>query len=136
MRGTFMETKMITTGNKSYGTTSRCVLTAALVIAALLMAGCGTKLRGKYSSKQPAVPGSGLFEIEFKSGNKANLSVTYPSGIATVGPTSVELDYEVRGKEVTLKNPQGNVNVVATMTDDGCLDVGGDIGKLCKQMKK
>jgi len=144
-----METQMITTNNKgmepeqprvtsarkrSNKTTSRCGLTAAPAIVALLVAACGgAQLHGKYfTSKQPAVQFSGLVEseIEFKSGNKANVIV----GVFGMrGPTQ-EVDYEVRGKEVTIKSPQGTM--VATIADDGCLDFGGALGKLCKQAEQ
>jgi hypothetical protein len=106
--------------------TSRSALTAALlVIAVLLMAACGTKLTGKYSSSI-AGPGSSQVQVEFKSGNKANFSAG--------GTPAMEMDYEVSGKEVKLKT--GPATMVATLTDDGCLDFGGDLGKLCKQTKQ
>ena len=103
----------------------RCALTAALLIAALLMAACGTKLTGKYSSSNVG-PASNQVELEFKSGSKANFSAA--------GSPAMEMDYEVSGKEVKLKT--GPSTMVATLTDDGCLDFGGDLGKLCKQTKK
>lgn len=83
----------------------------------------GGELNGKYSSENDLL--SGLFEIEFKSGNKADVG-------GSLSPT-IEVDYEVSGKEVKIKNPQGTM--VATITDDGCLDFGGVLGKLCKQTK-
>ena len=114
-----METQMIMTRN---------------AIAALLMAACGgTQLHGKYfTSKQRGDQFSGLVEsqIEFKSGKKANVIIGV---LGMTGPTQ-EVDYEVRGKEVTIKNPQGTM--VATITDDGCLDFGGAFGKLCKQTER
>jgi|GEM_PF-2669017 len=144
-----METQMITTNNKSMEpeqpmvtsarkrsnkTTSRCPLTAAPAIVALLVAACGgAQLHGKYfTSKQPAVQFSGLVEseIEFKSGNKANVIVGV---FGMQGPTQ-EVDYEVRGKEVTIKSPQGTM--VARITNDGCLDFGGAFGKLCKRAER
>ena len=144
-----METQMITPSNESMEpeqsmvtsarkrsnkTTSRCALTAAPAIAALVMAACGgTQLHGKYvTSKQHAGQFSGLVEseIEFKSGNKANVIVGV---FGMQGPTQ-EVDYEVRGKEVTIKNPQGTM--VARITDDGCLDFGGAFGKLCKKAER
>lgn len=144
-----METRMITMNNKgmepeqarvasarkrSNKTASRCALTAAPAIVALLVAACGgAQLHGKYfTSKQSAVQFSGLVEseIEFKSGNKANVIV----GVFGMrGPTQ-EVDYEVHGKEVTIKSPQGTM--VATIADDGCLDFGGALGKLCKQAEQ
>ena len=104
---------------------SRSAVTAALVIAGLFMAACGTKLTGKYSSSSTLL-GSNLLEVEFKSGNKANFSAA--------GSPAMEMDYEVSGKEVKLKT--GPATMVATLTDDGCLDFGGVLGKLCKQTKQ
>jgi hypothetical protein len=110
------------------------VLPAAAALAGLLMAACGgAELHGKYSSSRSNQAGllrasATLIEIEFKSRSKANFKVS-TSLMAT--PT-VEVDYEVHGREVTLKNPQGTM--VATIADDGCLNFGDDsIGKLCKQ---
>jgi len=88
------------------------------------MAACGTKLTGKYSSSIAGL-GSSQVQVEFKAGHKANFSA---------GGTTMEMDYEVSGKEVKLKT--GPATMVATLTDDGCLDFGGVIGKLCKQTKK
>ena len=112
-------------------TSSPCVLTAASVIAALIMAACGgPQLHGKYfTSKRPGGQFSGLVEsqIEFKSGNKANVIV----GVFGMrGPTQ-EVEYEVHGNEVTIKSAQGIM--VATIAGDGCLDFGGAFGKLCKR---
>jgi hypothetical protein len=56
-----------------------------------------------------------MFDLEFKDGNKANM-------ISTFGGGTVEFDYEVDGKEVKLKFPQGTM--IATITDDGCLSLG------------
>ena len=104
---------------------SRSAVTPALVIAGLFTAACGTKLTGKYSSSI-AGPGSSQVQVEFKSGNKANFSAG--------GTPAMEMDYEVSGKEVKLKT--GPATMVATLTDDGCLDFGGFLGKLCKQTKQ
>ena len=121
-----METKMMTTSNKNFGTTSRCALTVALVIAALLMAACGTELHGKYSSLEGSNTAMNI-EIEFKPGNKAN----YNYGVMGLRGPTTEVDYEVRGKEVLIKIPQSTL--VGTITDDGCLDFSS-FGKLCKQV--
>ena len=110
-----------------------------LVIPVLLLAAWGTQLtaqlpatqlRGTYSSKPPTqnvqlVYGSDPFAIEFRSGNMA--FYRGPLG------ANMEVDYEVRGKQVLIKYPSGTV--VATIGDDGCLDGGdqtGVYGKLCK----
>lgn len=84
-------------------------------VAALLAAGCG-KLDGSYADK------TGIFQIDFKSGDKANLN--------TMGG-KIEVDYEINGKEVKVKSPQGTM--IATVADDGCLDFGGLFGKVCKK---
>jgi hypothetical protein len=135
-----METQMISNpgdwnrflARVTRGTTiSRCALTIALVVGALIMAACGgPQLHGKYfTAKQPGVQFSGLVEsqIEFKSGNKANVIVGV---FGMKGPTQ-EVDYEVHGNEVTIKSAQGTM--VATIAGDGCLDFGGAFGKLCKR---
>jgi hypothetical protein len=128
MRGAFMKAKTITTSN-----------TAVLVISILLIAACGTQLSaqlratpvGNYLSAPPPegvrlAVGSAPFEIQFMSGNKAHYRDPARS-------QNMEVDYEVRGRQVMIKYPQGTV--VATIGDDGCLD-GGDeaglYGKLCK----
>lgn len=110
----------------------RCVLTVALVVAALLMAACnsrllGTALQGKYVSGKHSTMD---IEIEFKSGNKANFNY----GILGSRSPTTELDYEIHGKEVTFKNMMKS-NMVAKIADDGCLDFGGSaFGKVCKQV--
>ena len=131
-----MKAKMITRSN-----------TAALVIPMLVLAAWGTQLRaaqapggsqlratqlrGKYSSKPPTenvslALGSNPFEIEFMSGNKAQYR-------DPARGQNMEVSYEVRGRQVMIKYPQGTV--VATIGDDGCLDGGalGLYGKLCKE---
>lgn len=110
--------------SRLFSTTAR---TATLAIASLLMVACGNKLSGKYSSRNNG--GSLLgdladMSIEFKSGNKANY---------TVAGSTIETDYEVSGKEIKLKTPGGTV--VGKIGDDGCLDFGGMLGKLCKEGK-
>ncbi|HET9707342.1 MAG TPA: hypothetical protein VFP39_03465, partial [Gemmatimonadales bacterium] len=108
---------------------------AKIVIPALFLAAWGTQLtaqqlRGTYVSGPPPegvrlAVGSDPFAIEFRSGNMA--FYRGPLG------TNMEVDYEVRGKQVLIKYPSGTV--VATIGDDGCLDGGdqaGMYGKLCR----
>ncbi|MGA1999361.1 MAG: hypothetical protein ABSG52_05165 [Terriglobales bacterium] len=113
----------------------RWVLTVALVVAALLMAACnsrilGTALQGKYVSGKHSTMN---IEIEFKSGNKANFNY----GIFGNRSPTTEVDYEVHGKEVTFKNMMKSNNMVAKIADDGCLDFGDSaFGKVCKQVDR
>lgn len=128
---------MIMTNNES----RECIFIAVLVVAALSMTGCGQQLSGKYfSQKEKTAVGSIQHEIDFKSGNKANFTSNILGGTSTV-----EVDYEVHSKEVVIK--AGKRNIVAKITDDGCLDfgrrdfgsdlgVGRPIGKMCRLAEK
>lgn len=83
-------------------------------LSLVLISGCN-KMSGKYSDS------SGMLSVEFKS------SKAY---VTTAGTTQ-EVDYDVDGDKVTLKNPQGNL--VLTKNSDGSL-TGGPLGeKLTKQ---
>jgi hypothetical protein len=78
-----------------------------------------SRLEGRYSAQNGS-----MFDLEFKEGNKANM-------VSGFGGGTVEFDYEVDGKEVKLKFPQGTM--IATITDDGCLSLGNSEPPLCKQ---
>lgn len=97
---------------------SRHLLVGVLSIA--LGGACAGKpeLEGRYSNAR------GQF-VEFKENNKANVNV---NGV------TLELDYTINGKEVIL-GPAGGGAIVATITDAGCLDLGGFsvLGPLCKE---
>jgi hypothetical protein len=75
------------------------------------------RLEGLYSSV------TGLVDLEFKDGNKVNQTTL-------LGPT-MEIDYELSGKELKLKAPTGTM--VGTIADDGCLEFGGFYGAMCKK---
>lgn len=92
-------------------TLRQCALGAALVT----MAACGGGPSGEYADS------SGLFKYNFKSGGKVEMT--------TMGGT-VELDYKFEGGKVKL-GPQGS-QLVWSFDQDGCLDAGGFMGKLCK----
>jgi hypothetical protein len=77
------------------------------------MVACGNTLEGRYAAKK----------------DKAN----YIMNALGVGNT-MELDYEISGKELKLKTPQGTL--IATIAADGCLEFGGTLGGMCKQEKK
>jgi hypothetical protein len=105
---------------------------ATLGIAAFLMVACGNTLEGRYAAKKDKANLAQAFadiQIEFKPGHKAN----YIVNALGVGNT-MELDYEISGKELKLKTPQGTL--IATIAADGCLEFGGTLGTMCKQEKK
>lgn len=96
---------------------SRTIGFAVAACALALLAGCGSKLDGTYSGT--------MVDWEFKSGKKVNMN--------TLGG-KIELDYEISGKEVKIKTPEGVL--LATIGNDGCLDFGGMMGKACKEKRK
>jgi hypothetical protein len=77
-----------------------------------------SRLEGRYSSTD------GLVEMEFKDAHKANLSTKMGGG-------TLEFDYERTGKEVKMKFP--DETVIATIGDDGCLNLGAIPKPLCKE---
>lgn len=82
-----------------------------VLLACLLMAGCGKSLNGLYEQ----VPGDkGLVNVglalEFMSGDKAYMSVM---GVKT------EVKYAIDGKNVRIEN--GGVNQIVTIQDDGTI---------------
>lgn len=98
---------------------------AVVLMAVMLsMTACGRQLSGTYvSTKGAMVP----LEIEFKSGNKVNFTTNI------IGLSSTrEMDYEINGKELVLKGGRGNM--IAKITDNGCLDFGSGLGKVCKEV--
>lgn len=87
-----------------------------LVAAATLLAGCGKSLSGTYGKK-------GGVNFEFHSNGKVDLDV--------IGPIQ-EATYVVEDGKVKITN--GNQGTMVLKIDDqGCLDGGMMMGKLCKQ---
>jgi hypothetical protein len=91
--------------------------TFALAALILMAIGCGDSLSGKYEDE------SGAAMIEFKSGNKAYVT------IKVLGVTT-ESDYEVNGDKVTFRTRDGG-NTVFTIEKDGTLS-----GPLGLKLKK
>jgi hypothetical protein len=84
--------------------------------AALLLAGCGNSLSGTYGKK-------GEVSLEFHSNGKVELDI--------LGPIQ-EASYVVEDGKVKISHPsQGTM--VLKIDDQGCLDGGVMMGRLCKQ---
>ena len=84
-----------------------------LALALFTMTGCAPKLDGKYEDKQ------GIMSVEFKSGK---------AYVNTLGGET-EVEYEVNGDKITLKNQAANV--VLTRNSDGSLE--GPMGKMTRK---
>jgi hypothetical protein len=91
-----------------------------LVIAVLLLSGCGSKIDGTYTDSSRTVT------YTFKSNGTVLMSVA---------GSEVEMKYEVEGDKIKiLMAPQGGASLVMTMLKDGSIQ--GPIGmKLTKQKK-
>jgi len=92
-----------------------------LVIAVLLLSGCGSKIDGTYTDSSRTVT------YTFKSNGTVLMS--------TMG-TEVELKYEVDGDKIKIQTgaPQGSASLVLTLLDDGSIQ--GPMGiKLTKEKK-
>lgn len=94
-------------------------LLLTLLVSILLSACSGDNdLTGTYTGSNNA-----FFEkLTFKPGNKVE--------IVFMGTTS-EIDYKIDENKVKIIN--AGQNQILTITDDGCLDGGGFIGKYCKE---
>jgi hypothetical protein len=99
-------------------TTSTPLCTSLVLLASVILSGCGSGVSGTYTSD-----GDGMIEkMEFKSGGKVE--------ITAMGQTK-EGTYEVENKKV--KVTIGGETNILTINDKGCLDGGGFIGTLCKK---
>jgi len=95
-----------------------------VVLAGFMLAGCGQKLSGTYVPKkgQTGLAREAIIDrIEFVSSDSADITV--------LGQIR-RLSYKLEGKKVIMTF--GNESNVFTINDDGCLDGGQMIGKLCK----
>ncbi|WOD43704.1 hypothetical protein [Hwangdonia lutea] len=89
-----------------------------LCITALLFVGCfNTKLEGTYVGEE----GAFLDKINFTSNSTVEL---------TFFGSTTETTYTTEHNKVKINNA-GEIQVL-TITDNGCLDGGGFIGKYCK----
>jgi hypothetical protein len=90
---------------------------AALFVAALVLVGCGQRVRGTYSGA-----GRGFFDhLTFQSGGKVEISFMSMTKEAT---------YEVDGNKV--KVTHGGDTQVFTIEDNGCLNGGQLLGSYCR----
>lgn len=93
-------------------------LTVYSIFSMFLFACSGDSLHGTYMGDE----GSFLEKITFTSSDKVEL--------VFMGST-VEGTYEIEDNKVKINN-SGEIQIL-TITDDGCLDGGGFIGKYCKE---
>ena len=105
--------------NKQTTSGSKLAQIAALILLTALLAGCGSKVSGKYSN--------GTMSVEFKSDAKASLSVA--------GATIEEVKYAIQGDKVILRDPDGNLKKDITLTRkaDGTLVGDSELGTFKKQ---
>jgi hypothetical protein len=89
------------------------------IAALLLLPGCSGGLDGEYTDD------SGMVTYAFKSGSKVEMTV--------MGITQ-EMDYKLEDGKVKLGAPGGPLQVIS-IDKDGCLEVGGLGGKVCKKKK-
>ena len=105
---------------------ARLAHAAPVGIALFLLASCSSAPEGKYIQQRDegslAQAFVGQIELEFKDDNKANYSVA---------GTTIEVGYEVDGDEVKLLMG-GEGTVIGKIEDDGCLQFGAMLGRLCK----
>ena len=90
-----------------------------LIIVTAFLAGCGSKMSGKYIADNS---GSLYKQLNFTSGTKVEIT-------AVVGV--VEGTYVVEGDKV--KITVGMATHIFTKDSNGCLDGGGGMGKFCKE---
>lgn len=92
---------------------------ASVFIIPLLLFGCsGNGLSGTYVGQE----GAFLEKMTFTSYDKVELTF--------LGATT-EATYTLEGKKVKINN--AGENQILTITENGCLDGGGFIGKYCKE---
>ncbi len=109
-----MITKFRPVGARTYG---RAVSMAVATVGCLAFFGCA-HFSGKYETTGP---GEGAASVEFRSGNKAYL---------TIMGTTVQSEYTVDGDKVTFKNVNGT-DLVMTEEKDGSLT--GPMGMTLKK---
>ncbi len=92
--------------------------TLAILAFTLCLLSCGNKLKGTYKGSN----GAFFDQLTFVSNNKVEL--------VFMGSTS-EVEYTLEDGKVKITNT-GQTQIL-TITDDGCLDGGGFVGKYCKE---
>ena len=100
---------------------------AVLVIAVLLLSGCGSKIDGTYCDS------SGALCYTFASNGTVLMSTKSAYGI---GGLEGEMKYEVDGDKIKiLTAPQGGASLVLTMLKDGPIQGPMGVMKLTKEKK-
>ena len=94
----------------------RLAATALCGLAALTLAGCGSKVSGHYTTS------GGGAEMNFKSGGKVEITM--------MGMTQ-EADYAVEDDKVKITT--GRQTQILPIDDKGCLKGGFLLGTLCKK---
>ncbi len=105
---------------KTFPGTNCFFFTALLFSLLIITTGCDSGLSGTYTAE-----GNSSFRIKsiiFKSGSKAEITM--------MGITK-EISYEMEGNKVKLKGEDNSITVF-TIDENGCLDGGEMLGKLCK----
>ena len=104
--------------------TNRRRYLVALALAVLVVASCGgASLSGEYADD------SGMFTYNFKPGGKVEITTNVLGTSQTV-----EMHYELEEGKVKVGTAGGPQQVI-TIDKEGCLDMGGIVGKLCKKKK-
>src|SRR6476619_1800153 len=93
---------------------------AVAVLLACLCTGCGGGLKGTYTPVGQTFGGMLITSVTFTSGEKVE--------VTAMGVTH-EGTYVLEGKRV--KSTISGDTTIMSIDDQGCLDAGGMIGKLC-----
>ena len=113
------------TSDRATSTTARRNHPAFVSVAAVLAwicVGCGGGLKGSYTPVGLSFTGMFISNVTFNSADKVE--------VTAMGMTK-EGSYVVDGKKVKI-TISGDTTVM-TIDDQGCLDGGGLIGRLCKK---
>jgi hypothetical protein len=103
-------------------TVSHPTLAAVAVLLACLCTACGGGLKGTYTPAGQTFGGVLISSVTFTSGEKVE--------VTAMGVTH-EGTYVLDGKRVKI-TISGDTTIMS-IDDQGCLDAGGMIGKLCKK---
>lgn len=90
---------------------------STLAVLAILLAGCGNALSGKYGDAKGA-------NLNFRSNGKVELDF--------FGPIQ-EAAYVVEDGQVRISGAGNAGTLILKIDDKGCLDGGAMLGKLCKR---
>jgi hypothetical protein len=95
-------------------------LRAGAIVFSVVAVACARepRLEGRYSAKN-----KNMANFVFKDAHRVNMVLSQMG-------TTLELEYALNGKEITLKTPEGTL--VGTIRDDGCIVFGGGLEPLCK----